>query len=575
MIVMKSCMRYTFVWIIIVGLVMIQGSYGDAQTTVNQQTPVTVTPEEEAVLRALTTLKGILEARNAMHMRLRQEEDDFKAAVAEAEKIAISTDIFELRTSLNELDMNFESIATGADLNVFAPKPTKAFDWQQELQSILEPIIEELKTLTARPREIERLRNDVATYEKQLEIINDALDRILLLKQHVTTQELEQRLSAIEADWTEKERQVSNQLEVAEYQLSERLDAEQPHKYVREFFSSKGRNLVLAVLAFFSVFLFLRYLYRYLLKISPFHKARKRTFYARLIDVLYKALTLFCAMLALILVFYITEDWVLLGIVFVLLFGVAWTARQWFPMFWERVKLLLNVSSVREDERVVVNGLPWRVASLSLYTRLHNPALKGGLIRIPLHNLTGLQSRPYHKDEPWFPCQEEDWMLLDDGTFAKVVMQTPEIVQLVLLGGSHKTYPTASFLAQNPINLSTNFRLNITFGIDYRHQAISTDGIPRQLKARLHSDLAAYGYQDHLKSLIVEFKEAAESSLNLAILADFAGEIARDYPKLERILQRISVDACVEHGWEIPFTQVTVHAPQANGPGSRTDKLSF
>ena len=66
-------------------------------------------------------------------------------------------------------------------------------------------------------------------------------------------------------------------------------------------------------------------------------------------------------------------------------------------------------------------------------------------------------------------------------------------------------------------------------------------------------------YSEGLINLKVEFKEAGASSLDLAILADFSGDVAKDYMTLSRFLQRLAVDACNTHHWVIPFTQITVH----------------
>ena len=67
------------------------------------------------------------------------------------------------------------------------------------------------------------------------------------------------------------------------------------------------------------------------------------------------------------------------------------------------------------------------------------------------------------------------------------------------------------------------------------------------------------GYENAILNLDVEFKEAGTSSLDLEVMADFSGEVAKDYFKLSRAIQRISVDACNKYGWIIPFTQVTIH----------------
>jgi hypothetical protein len=57
----------------------------------------------------------------------------------------------------------------------------------------------------------------------------------------------------------------------------------------------------------------------------------------------------------------------------------------------------------------------------------------------------------------------------------------------------------------------------------------------------------------------VEFNEAAASSLNFKILADFDGSMGSRYQALHRRIQQICLETCNAHGWVIPFTQITVH----------------
>ena len=232
--------------------------------------------------------------------------------------------------------------------------------------------------------------------------------------------------------------------------------------------------------------------------------------------------------------------------------------------------MLLNLSTVREGERVIYNGLPWQVKALNLYTKLHNPALKGGLIRLPVRELSGLQSRPFHKDEPWFPTREEDLVILADGAIGKVILQTPEQVVLDTLGGCHKTYPTLAFLQQNPINYSiNNFGVFATFGLDYAHQAQITRDIPQTLERILAEELAKEEYGKDIITLLVQFKEAGSSSLDILVFTSFPGKWAiTSYFAIGRTIQRIIVDACTTHGWGIPFPQITVH----QGPSKQLEQ---
>ena len=158
-----------------------------------------------------------------------------------------------------------------------------------------------------------------------------------------------------------------------------------------------------------------------------------------------------------------------------------------------------------------------------------------------------------------FPCREGDGVLLNDDTRGQVVLQTPEVVQLDAPGSALITYPTEQFLDANPRNLSQGFRLSITFGIDYAHQAACTKEIPEIMKQKLAEGLIETVSEEELKCLLVEFKEAGASSLDYMVFAELAGSAAPRYAALKRAMFRILVDASNENGWVIPFTQLTVH----------------
>ena len=226
----------------------------------------------------------------------------------------------------------------------------------------------------------------------------------------------------------------------------------------------------------------------------------------------------------------------------------------------------MNLGTVREGERLVYQGIPWKVQALNFSTQLVNPLLKGGMLRLPLKDLMDLTSRPCDPEEPWFPCREKDWVLLADGTLGRVLVQTPEMVELRLLGGSRKTYPTFEFLKQNPNNISAGFRVNITFCLDPRHQHESVGTIPERLQEALERELNKESFAKDLLAVRVEFKEARSGSLDFAILVDFAGKAARHYDRLTRTIPRIALEACNEQGWVIPFPQLTFY------PGALSDE---
>jgi small-conductance mechanosensitive channel len=168
-------------------------------------------------------------------------------------------------------------------------------------------------------------------------------------------------------------------------------------------------------------------------------------------------------------------------------------------------------------------------------------------------------SRPADPKEPWFPTHKDDWVILSDETYGKVIRQTPEQVTLLKLGGSLKTYPVGEFLGLMPENLSHGFRIQTVFGIDYSHQSIATGEVveilSRELAARLAHDLG----REELRSVKVEFQAASASSLDYAVLSDFSGSLASRYRFLGRKVQQHCVEICNEQGWVIPFAQITVH----------------
>jgi hypothetical protein len=286
----------------------------------------------------------------------------------------------------------------------------------------------------------------------------------------------------------------------------------------------------------------------------------------RLVDVAVQAFAVVAGIFTALLVLYAASDWVLLGLALLFLAGLAWASKQALPLFFEQAKLMLNLGSVREGERLSLHGVPWEVRRINVYTDLVNPALTGGKLRLPIRDLIPLVSRPFDAKEAWFPTNEGDWVVLADETYGRVIQQTPDWVQVIQLGGARKTYATTDFLAQVPQNLSSNFRVSAVFGIDYRHQAIATGEVPACFQQRLEKGLTALVDPGEILNVAVELREAGSSSLDYAILADFAGSAAPKFQKLDRLIACICVDVCNEKGWGIPFTQITLHQATPTAP---------
>jgi len=528
---------------------------GDTQAAAVSNTNPSKWQHLETLVNTIdSTRKQLAERRS----ELRQSED-------ERERKRLSQEIDQLSFDLESLTTAWEMMATGgAVLDIFGEKTEEAaFNWRDELQSVFEPILVELRHLTERPRKIERLRNDQAYYQQRLEIAQEALDSIENYRSSAPLPHLKAAFDKLEERWRTRHDDLQNRLNLVNFELQETLSPTKskrdPVEALQQLLSGRILNLVIAVAVMGLVFLLLRLLSRGYERIVMRKAHVRSAFVARVGNLLIYFSTGIIVLISGMAVFYVRGDWLLLGLVLIMLAGAAFVLQKSLPNYLQEARMMLNLGPVREGERLSFNGVPWRIKALSFYATLVNPLLQGGTLRVPVRELVGSQSRVFDSSEPWFPARVGDYVILDDDTYGKVIAQTPETVQMLVLG-SIKHYSASEFIGHAPRNLTVQgFTLAIPFGLDYQHQPGIVDVIPQTLEKALQDGLAASDAGRHLASLGVEFSQAGASSLDLLIIASFAGDAADSYFKLKRLLQRLAVEACNANGWVIPFNQITVH----------------
>lgn len=514
--------------------------------------------------RNLQTLESLTLVIDETERALVDKRAGLQAAVTEEERTDLTQEINLLRERLGGLREDFSKLATGVGEAEYEKIGKEVSNLSKELEDMGRLLVGEFNDATAPARELEDMRAMRDSLALREELSRKALSRLDDLEDGTVAEGLKAELERMRTAWGERLAQVTSQREALELRL-QRREAENVSLFetlwemVGNFCTQRGRNLLVAVIVFLGTMLVLRWLHHFISRYGPLHRAKKSSFLVRVIDVVYGMFSGAIALLAAFGVLYSAGDWVLLSIGMIFVVAMAWTMKNTLPAVFEQIKLVLNLGPVREGERIIYEGLPWKVDSLGFYCEFVNPELTGGVVRLPLRSLIDEHSRPYNEKEPWFPSSASDWLILSDGTYGKVVSQTPEQVVLVKLGGSRMFYQTQAFLALNPENLSNNFRIDVTFGIDYAHQAEVTTTIREIFATRLTAEMEAYCGEGGLISLKAEFKEAGASSLDFEVLADFSGEMASRYNALHRAIQRCCVDLCNEHGWVIPFTQVTVH----------------
>lgn len=470
-----------------------------------------------------------------------------------------------LNRDIARVATTFEVIALGnTDISLLNPTDEVDTDWRQDLIDILDPLIESLKSVTERPRQLAELRETILLTQSKLDVAEAAIQELQTIPVESLDDTATVRIGNLVAKWTGEAGQLQQELLVSNSQL-ERLTADQKSFFegvwpaTREFLLGRGLTLIVASIVAALAWGMMRVLWWiYITRFTTKELRRTKTWF-RLLEYSYYFLTTLVTLLAVLVVLYIREDLLLIALSLLLIFGAVLSFRQFLPRYIREARLLLNLGSVREDERVIYNGLPWQVMSLNLHSVLRNPALDG-VIRLPLDRVSDLVSRPV-KNNLWFPSNRGDYVILPDGVLGKIRHQTPDLVEISIRGGMTMTYNTSDFYSINLINLSRDktFGVSVTFGLDYELQAISLTEIPKALEAEVQSVFIDAGYKQYLKSLLVELSSANASSLDFILFATLDSKVAKDYYKFERLLQQSCVAVSNKKGWTIPFPQLTVH----------------
>lgn len=487
-----------------------------------------------------------------------------KKSKVDEEKAQLKEDIKTLNKQLDNLQVKFEKIATGIDTSTIQINPIQEnSDLMDDLQLLIKPLIYGAKEATVGMRKKAQLQEEANYYKIMLPKAVSAYENIKKVSENGKDSVIKKDIEELKNHWKQQVLLFSSHLNASLYQLDmlEKSDlsfGESLKQSSKTFFRERGRYLLEGLIAFLVVIAILEFIYLLFIKLFPSTVQSNRNFYIRFGGLLYKIIMSLFAIMAPMGVFYYEEDWVLFSIGLLLIFGIAWTFRHLMPKFWQQTRLLLNIGSVRENERIYYLDLPWRVQNINIFTILENPD-SGVKLRLPIEDLVGLTSRPSSKYEPWFPCRINDWVILSNEYYGKVVGVSLEFIELVDIGGGHRTFLISDFLSLSPLNLSTDFRIINTLGISYRHQKESTNVILQTLEKFILEKIKEEDYTKGFKSLVVQFKEAGDSSLNITIIGSFSGEMAPLYFRLKRAINRWCVDACTQNNWEIPFPQLTIH----------------
>jgi len=522
------------------------------------------TPETpEALTSDLISLSAL---QDSLRERERQQEElhaRLQAAGDDLQRASIRRELEETIKEVNDLRSQFRRIALSTDVGVFeTQEEEEEFDWQQEAIKFVRPILAMLENLTAETRELAELQDRLEYQSRRRDAAKGAIENLDRLLEGDMEGDLRERLIREREVWRGRLRDAQNQITAVQNSLDQRMaEREDPVGRARgaatNFIRTTGRNLTFGVLAFLAAYLGMRGIYKAIRFLKP-ARNKGRSFSTRLFTLIWTLLGVFFGIGAMLTVFNITGDLFLLSLTVVFLVGTAWAAMKALPQFVELIRMMLNMGAVKEDQRLIFDGIPWKVESISFATQLVNPLLDGGEMLLPTRMLVGRHSRFPGEKEEWFPSRSGDWVVLSDGTHGRIAYQNPSAVQVISPGGDQKIYPVQQYIELSPAVLSSGFRRTIVFGIDYGHQAEVVSGIPKAMTERLRERLGKR-LGDSLMEVTVLFSVAADSSLNFEVFVDCGGEAARHWLVIPAWTQSALVELCQERGWKIPFPQLQVH----------------
>lgn len=512
----------------------------------------------------IVLLESLFSSLNAKKEELARLESQLKEDTNETTRKSTSERLQNSATEFLELKSKFEEAAAGVDQSLFVPKSEEAFSWEENLGDIVRPIVTEIKNATAESRRISELRKTEAEYSEQADTARKAIEQIDAILAANTPQSLRAALEAQLTIWRQRESIAKNQADAAGLQLREILSTqksivETSKAFFRGFISSRGQSLFYGALAFLAVFLGIRLVF--LAWQKRMQTKGTLSLNDRIINLAAKVAALMFGLCAVVVVFNLRSDWFLLSIVLIVVLGLTWICIKTLPHFIQAISFVLNVGPVREGEILQFQGVLWLVETIGFKTFLKNDRLEGGRLRVPYKNLLDRLSRSRGEAEMLFPTEKGDWILIA-GTLAEVIAQTPSQVVVRHEGGARVSYPVADFLNASPTNLSSGYRHETVFGLDYAHQSLATTAIPETMKAALEKELAGVLPQESIKCISVHFASAGSSSLDFEIEVDLDGAAARHYQKISFAMQRTLVNLCTEKNWEIPFPQLAITRKQ-------------
>jgi len=505
-------------------------------------------------LDIIQDLQSISEDMNFVKNEIAKKENLLKLEQNPERRQGLQKEIDKLNYKLLFIEDDLDNTAANADIFVEEDNSEQNRDLSKDVQEVLSPIVKSFRRMSARPRLIEKLRDQLSIIDEKVRKIDEGLVNIKDVESVPQATEVKTLLNESRKRITDFRRELTTERRNIQKRLDDELSNNKGFwqaggEIFEDFFSNKGKNILISLFVVAGIFGLLLLIKVKILR--PILRLEKLLTVSKPIMAFYGVFAGIISVIAGLLCLFLLNDWLLFTIAIVVISAVLWAFKHLVLNFVGAIRVILDMGTVREGQRIELNGCSWLVRKVGIRTHLVNEALEGGSLYVSISKLKDLVSRPVVKGEPWFPTKTEDYVLLNDGTYGKVVIQTLEQVVVLVEGVTRKFYSLSDFIYAKPLNLSDGFVLSNIVSIGYEHQKKIFD-IVEIFKEELKQKLSK-------NKLTVEFTEAGSDSLNILVMATYDGSRANNYLGLGRELNSYIVDICNRNKLNIPFKQLTVH----------------
>jgi hypothetical protein len=500
--------------------------------------------------------------------QLQDKEKQANEEKDEKQKIILENNLKRLRERYSKIKLNLVSVITDIRIDdIKKPEEVHKRDLLQEAQELLGPALDTIQRISAKPRKIEALKKELSTFQEKIALTDIALKNIetvtkssdfkaLVPDLESYIDEAKFNVNDLRQELTIKAERINREL--TELKKDDRSMLDATTSLMKKFFSTKGKNLIITTIVFILTILGVNKL-RFKILIPLTEKNPDKVFY-KTFNALYGLLSFVSATSLSLLTLYLLGDWVLVTFFVLIITGTIWGFKDYVRKITAEGKLILNLGCVKEGDLIIYQNIPWQVKNINFITTFENIYLDTPLLRVSIAEILKMHARKVHPNEPWFPSKRGDWVMLSDGTFGEVKLQTTEQVTIEIGRTQTKYYPISQYLALTPINLSHGFTLDIIWGLDYLDQLTLLTTIIPSLETKLKVILGQYAYAP--TDFTLDFHSAGASSLNINLIAKFKGDFAENRNIILKELQAILLSLCTEKNLNLPFNQMVVHLPE-------------